>query len=106
MLWLSCCQKLFDTPSVICKSCRLRWCLAVCAVDAAEVEMRDKQGHCMAMVFVFLGVTQCQARKPAVEKPNAQVCPFRVAGVDSLANRVADSCFAIYADKRLRCIPA
>jgi hypothetical protein len=37
-------------------------------MDTTEVEMRDKQRNRMAQIFEFLGITQSQAREPAIEQ--------------------------------------
>jgi hypothetical protein len=37
-------EQFLDCPGVVCQSCCLRWCLIVCAMDAAKVEMGEKQG--------------------------------------------------------------
>ena len=67
---------------MVCQARRLRWRLAVGAVNAAEVEMRDEQGDGVAVVLVSLGEAQGQPGKASVKKPHAQIGPLCVTGVD------------------------
>lgn len=62
-------NQFLDCPSVVCESCRARWRQAVCAVNAAEIEVRHKQRNRVNEIVHLARKTGRQACESLVKMP-------------------------------------
>ncbi len=58
---------------MVCESCRTRWRHAVCAVNAAEIEVRDEHCNRVAQIVQLLAVSNGATGEPARECPHGKV---------------------------------
>src|SRR5712671_1874796 len=66
------------------------WCLVVCRVYPAEVEMGDEQRHRMLVIGERFGKAHCLAGEAAIEQPHAEVGALGVVYGDKGGVRIAD----------------